>query len=171
MLFIMTLSFIRDGFGMENEMEYSFSGYSSQGNLASQAFQRALRNGRREAFLSRVWQRSCHLVPFETVKTKLHLICRLEKGRQEIQLDQIVGSVGKPEFFTRSLMPSNGSLENRWTNIYDLMLGFRGYPPIEVYKVDEEYFILDGHHRASVARSLGNPTIEAYVTEWNVLPT
>jgi hypothetical protein len=162
---------VHDGFGKESEMEYSFGGTFGQGTLAPQAFQRALRNGRREAFFSRFLQRSCRLVPFETIKTKLHLIGRLEKGRQEIQLDQIVGSVGKHEFFSQSLMPLDGSLENRWKNIYDLMLGLRGYPPIEVYKVNEMYFILDGHHRASVARSLGSPTIEAYVTEWKVLPT
>jgi ParB-like chromosome segregation protein Spo0J len=51
------------------------------------------------------------------------------------------------------------------------MQSFRGFPPIEVYKVGNDYFILDGHHRASVARYLGNRFIEAYVTEWPVLST
>jgi hypothetical protein len=40
-----------------------------------------------------------------------------------------------------------------------------GYPPIEVYKVGDVYFVRDGNHRVSVARANGLTTIEAYVTE------
>lgn len=151
-------------------MEYLVVGYLGSRSIAPEAFERALGKGRREHLFNRFFHRSSCLTPFEGIKTKLNLFARLERGRQEIQLDQIVGSVGKHQFFTRSLMPLYASLENRWTNIYDLMLGPRGYPPIEVYKVIDRYFILDGHHRASVARALENQTIEAYVTEWLVLP-
>jgi hypothetical protein len=38
-------------------------------------------------------------------------------------------------------------------------------PPIEVYRVGEMHFVVDGHHRVSVAHALGLKTIEAYVTE------
>jgi hypothetical protein len=38
-----------------------------------------------------------------------------------------------------------------------------GLPPIEVYQIGDAYFILDGHHRASVARETGNQYIQAYV--------
>src|SRR5438045_9127127 len=46
--------------------------------------------------------------------------------------------------------------------------GPEGFPPIDVYKVGDVYFVIDGNHRVSVARQLGAKTIEAYVTE---LPT
>src|SRR4030088_3217255 len=38
-------------------------------------------------------------------------------------------------------------------------------PPIDVYKVGDSYFVIDGHHRVSVARSLGRATINARVVE------
>ena len=38
-------------------------------------------------------------------------------------------------------------------------------PPIEVLRVGGLHFVVDGHHRVSVARHLGRDVIEAYVTE------
>jgi nucleotide-binding universal stress UspA family protein len=40
-----------------------------------------------------------------------------------------------------------------------------GLPPIEVYKVSEVYFVIDGNHRVSVARQEKWKTIEAHVIE------
>jgi hypothetical protein len=149
-------------------VEYYLESYLDCGRTAPGEFQRALRKGRSQAFFSRITRRPCHLLLFETIKEKFNLVNRVDRGRQEIQLDQIIGSVGKHELFTQSLLPLANSLEDRWKNIYVLMLGPCGCPPIKVYKVRDGYFILDGHHRASVARYLGNQMIEAYVTEWTV---
>ena len=38
-------------------------------------------------------------------------------------------------------------------------------PPIEVYRVGDMHFVIDGHHRVSIAIATGATTIEAYVTE------
>jgi hypothetical protein len=38
-------------------------------------------------------------------------------------------------------------------------------PPVSLYKVGDLYFVRDGHHRVSVAKSLGREDIDAYVTE------
>ena len=38
-------------------------------------------------------------------------------------------------------------------------------PPIEVLRVGGLHFVVDGHHRVSVARHLGLDVIEAYITE------
>ena len=38
-------------------------------------------------------------------------------------------------------------------------------PPVSLYKVGELYFVRDGHHRVSVAKSQGRDDIDAYVTE------
>jgi nucleotide-binding universal stress UspA family protein len=42
-----------------------------------------------------------------------------------------------------------------------------GWPPIDVYKVGEVYFVVDGNHRVSIARQEGFKSIEAMVTEFN----
>jgi len=38
-------------------------------------------------------------------------------------------------------------------------------PPIEVYKVGETYFVIDGYHRVSIAKQEGFTSIEARVME------
>jgi len=38
-------------------------------------------------------------------------------------------------------------------------------PPIDVYRVGDMHFVIDGHHRVSIAIATGATTIEAHVTE------
>jgi hypothetical protein len=38
-------------------------------------------------------------------------------------------------------------------------------PPVSLYRIGDLHFVRDGHHRVSVARSLGREDIDAYVTE------
>ena len=40
-------------------------------------------------------------------------------------------------------------------------------PPVELYKLEEAYFVVDGHHRVSVARYHDVPTLEAAVVEFH----
>jgi hypothetical protein len=79
-----------------------------------------------------------------------------------------VGSVGRYKDFTRSFLPRTNAIRSRWQRLDALARGPEGFPPIEVYKIGDVYFVIDGNHRVSVARQLGAKTIEAYVTE---LPT
>jgi hypothetical protein len=39
-------------------------------------------------------------------------------------------------------------------------------PPIQLYKLGYNYYVLDGHHRAAVAKALGVREMEAEVTEY-----
>jgi hypothetical protein len=39
---------------------------------------------------------------------------------------------------------------------------------VELIQIGEVYFVQDGHHRISVARALGQRTIEAQVVVWQV---
>jgi len=39
-------------------------------------------------------------------------------------------------------------------------------PPVELYEIGEAYFVVDGHHRVSVARYHDVPTVEASVAEF-----
>jgi hypothetical protein len=108
---------------------------------------------------------SVDLIPFEQVKTQLHLVQRQNRGLQEIELDNIRGSVGRYRDFTSAFLPRGAHLRKRW----ELVSRFgaeQGIPPIEVYKVGEAYFVVDGNHRVSTARQAGMETIPAYVSEY-----
>jgi hypothetical protein len=56
-------------------------------------------------------------------------------------------------------------MRERWQGIDMALRRGRGMPPISVYRVGDLHFVRDGHHRVSVAKSLGRHDIDAYVTE------
>ena len=79
----------------------------------------------------------------------------------------VVG-VGRYRDFTASFLPKNAKMQDRWSRVYAQANSMQGMPPIELYKIDDVYFVRDGNHRVSVARQMGQKSIEAHVTE---LPT
>jgi hypothetical protein len=106
------------------------------------------------------------LLSFEEVKQNLRLQDSAYRGLQEIELDKIVGSTGRYRDFTRTFLPKTDETEQRWRRIDAIVHDLQGFPPIEVYKVGEVYFVRDGNHRVSVAKQHGATTIEAYVIEY-----
>lgn len=127
-------------------------------------------NAHRRAVLQQITalvkQCSIDLLPFEEVRTRLHLHQQLDRGIQSIQIARIVGSVGRYNDFTYDFMPRNAHVQERWERVEQHVV-LTGGPPIEVYQVGEVYFVLDGNHRVSVAHALGLETIEAQVWEFS----
>ncbi|MCB9105754.1 MAG: hypothetical protein H6633_16175 [Anaerolineales bacterium] len=105
------------------------------------------------------------LLSFEEIKQNLRLQDSAYKGLQEVELDKIVGSTGRYRDFTRSFLPKNRTTEERWRRVDNVALT-EGFPPVELYKVGDVYFVRDGNHRVSVARNNKAKTIEAYVIEY-----
>jgi hypothetical protein len=116
-------------------------------------------------FISR---KPAQLLSFEDIRARLRLREESYRGLQTIELSKIVGSVGRYTDFTRDFLPRQKVDRDRWTRIYAETVGGMGLPPIELYKVGDSYFVRDGNHRVSVARSLDNKVIQAYVTELTV---
>jgi hypothetical protein len=87
-------------------------------------------------------------------------------GVREIPLDRVVGSAhdGRTHDFDPAFLPISRRLRERWARVYTAMLSGPEIPPIDVYQLEDSYYVIDGHHRVSVARSLGRITIEARVT-------
>jgi hypothetical protein len=85
---------------------------------------------------------------------------------QAIAIDSISGTSDrhKAEAFDRSFRPPAWS-RRRWAQMYHAAARGVELPPISVYRVGEEHFVRDGHHRVSVARALGAEAIEASVVE------
>jgi hypothetical protein len=129
-------------------------------------FNAARRQAFREEMLSYLTGRPNDLLPFEEVRQSLRLQDSTYKGLHEIELDKIVGSVGRYRDFTRSFLPKSDRSEQRWRRVDAVTHDLIGTPPIEVFKIGDVYFVRDGNHRVSVARSHGAKTIEAYVIEY-----
>ncbi|MCA9939217.1 MAG: hypothetical protein KC418_11265 [Anaerolineales bacterium] len=129
-------------------------------------FKQARRQARRRQLVARLSGRDLQLLPFETIRAQLKQRNPMYRGIQQIPIRKIVGSVGRYREFNRGLQPLNDSLQARWVNVHSLATAAEGWPPIEVYQIGDVYFIKDGNHRASVAKAMGNETIEAHVWQF-----
>ncbi len=133
-------------------------------------FNRAKIKGFVELMMGHITGHNMHLLSFDDVVNRLNLKESIYRGLQDIPLKNITGSTGRYTDFTRHFLPrtSDKRHKERWRKIYTLAVTGKGFPPIDVYKIDQVYFVKDGNHRVSVARELGWETIQAHVTE---LPT
>lgn len=111
---------------------------------------------------------SVDLLSFEEARKSKHLSQNIDRGLQMIPLEKIRGSVGRSTDFSESFLPRRDFLKERWQNV-DVAFQEGKTPPIDVYQVDDIYYVVDGNHRVSIAHQRGFTNIEAYVTEF-ILP-
>jgi len=104
------------------------------------------------------------ILPFEEVIAALGRTGERRLGLRVIALDSIVGTVDRTRDFDRQFRPTTGRVRGRWERIAAAMRRGEALPPIDVYRVGELHFVRDGHHRVSVARTLGRADIDAFVT-------
>ena len=105
-----------------------------------------------------------YILPFEEAVEALGRVAEHDLGLQTIELDSIVGTVDRTKDFDRDFRPTSPRLRARWQRIAEAQRRGEAFPPISVYRIGELHFVRDGHHRVSVARSLGRTDIDAYVT-------
>lgn len=106
------------------------------------------------------------LVDFSSIEKNLKKIKIKNKGIKAIETDKIVGSLGRYNDFSENLLPLRGDSGLRYESIKKGMLGGVNFPPIQVYQVLDNYFVIDGHHRLMAAKNLFNAKyIDAEVLE------
>lgn len=135
---------------------------------AIEDFDRARRWAKWAKFWATLRRQESQLLSFDTMKPFLG--SKRYRGIQEIPVQSIVGSIGRVGDFDRNFRPLDSVSYNRWGQIY-VLAHWQGWPPIEVHKVGNLYFVEDGHHRVSVARQLKNKTIEAIVWDYDIAVT
>jgi hypothetical protein len=141
------------------------------GNLlidAQSAFARQRRDARRQRitdWLTRQSRTCSRLASLEQALAGAPPASRRSLGLRAIPIESIVGTAepAKAETFDRRFHPPAIS-RSRWQRLW--MAARRGspLPPITVLQVGEQHFVVDGHHRVSVAHSLGMAAIDAEVT-------
>jgi hypothetical protein len=122
-----------------------------------------------KAFMNRVRAlvsgQSTTLLSYDDIKAQLHVGGPIYRGVQTVRVDQIVGSLNRYHQFDRAFLPTEDRLSERWQNIDRAFYKEISLPPIVLYKIGQVYFVVDGHHRVSVAREQGQEFIEAEVRE------
>lgn len=92
---------------------------------------------------------------------------RFDAGFENVQIDKIRGSVDRSDDFDNDFNPRRSGLKQRWVKVYSARINDVELPPVELIKLCDSYFVVDGHHRVSVARAMGGKYIDAHVTVWN----
>jgi ParB/Sulfiredoxin domain len=94
-----------------------------------------------------------------------------EAGEQLIPVASIVGSVdGASQLFDRNFQPVSDRARARLGGVLLAMRQGEPLPPIEVWALRGEYYVLDGHHRVAAARALASDYISAHVIDVVELP-
>lgn len=105
------------------------------------------------------------LLSYDEVKEKLHIGGPIYRGVKTIRVEQIAGSLNRYHEFDRAFLPKDDQLASRWQKVDRAFYQDINLPPVVLYKVGEVYFVVDGHHRVSVAREQGQEFIEAEIRE------
>ena len=142
--------------------------YMTLNEQVERDFTRARRRARLRAAVASIRREhtSNRLLSFDDVRRERVANNRLYRGTRVVEVDEIVGSVGRWRDFDRSFLPTRASVGEKWKRIDRAFQKGEDLPPVELYEVGGAYFVLDGHHRVSVARYHEVPTVEAAVAEF-----
>lgn len=132
---------------------------------AEEAFSSARRRAWWRDVMARLAGRSNTLLSYQQVKNALRLGGPIYRGVQPVPVAQIIGSVDRYRDFDEVFLPAQDRTAARWKSIARAYYDDVDLPPVRLYKVGDAYFVLDGHHRVSVAREQGMEFIDAEVQE------
>ena len=150
---------------MSNPQHTDLAAMSSWTQMeAERAFKRAARARRRAALIGRVKLRGRRLCGLAVYDETRRSASGARRGLHEIPVDAIRGTTepNRAAEFDDEFRPSALS-RGRWQSIWLAFHRGATLPPISVIQVGDDYAIRDGHHRVSVAKALGAPTIRALV--------
>jgi hypothetical protein len=141
-----------------------FSPDTQNHQWASLLFQRVSQKARFNKVISwllgrenRLW----HLHP----ATLLHQV--RARQTEKVSLAQIKGSTSiRHQDFDNQFRPLQNHTQARWISVAN---SYRELPLVDLIQVDSVYFVVDGHHRLSVANALGETEITANVTIFTVV--
>lgn len=102
---------------------------------------------------------------FNTRREREEAYESVKRGTSMVPLEKIVGSVGRYHDFDTQFRTRSGRRDERTENIIEAMKTGRAIPPISLYQIKDDYFILDGHHRFKAAKELGHTEIRSRIVE------
>jgi len=123
------------------------------------------------AMLNRFWNllsgKPTELLSFDEIKRIKCVGVSVYRGINIVELKQVIGSLNRHHEFDRAFRPFSSVSPERWGSVNRAFYEGVSLPVVVLYKVGEVYFVVDGHHRVSVARKQGQIFIDAEVREFN----
>ncbi len=128
-------------------------------------YARARRRALVGRFVAWIRRRCTALCAFEEARREQGAENRRYLGLRTVEVGRVVGSVGRWLDFDGGFMPTRASA-GRWKRVDLAFRTGRDLPPVVLYKLGDDYYVVDGNHRVSVARFEGVEMIDAEVTEF-----
>ncbi len=88
------------------------------------------------------------------------------RGVRTIPLDRIVGSVGRYQDFDNRFRLKRQVPSERLQRIRTAMREGHPMPPVKLFQIKNDFYILDGNHRIAAAKELGHDEILAHIVEF-----
>ena len=142
-------------------------GYIGVDEQVDKDFYRALWKASLHRLKDRVFGRSARdqLLSFDEARSALTRWSHAYRGMRTVDVEKVVGSVGRSRDFDSSFLPVRVSMSGRWGRVDRAYHQGVELPAVSLYKIGETYFVRDGNHRVSVARYHGVAAIDAEVVE------
>lgn len=105
------------------------------------------------------------MLHFDQMRESQQAFESVNRGVAQIPLEKIVGTVGRYQDFDSQFRPKSNGISERYLAIERAMVEGKSLPPVSLYQIKEDFFILDGHHRFTAARKLGKTHIRACILE------
>lgn len=93
-----------------------------------------------------------HLIDFSSIQSNLDRVSEVRRGITAIPIKKIVGSLGRYRDFDKEFLPRSKRTDAKYLSVLMAIHSGLELPPIQVYQVGDKYFVIDGHHRISVAK-------------------
>jgi hypothetical protein len=97
---------------------------------------------------------------------------RRRLGLRTVAVDDIVGTARHPSQNTADFLPlrmlRGKNWQARWDRIVRAMNALRVLPPVELFKVGDEYYVIDGHNRVAAALRMDQVAVDADVVELRI---
>ena len=81
-----------------------------------------------------------------------------------VPLGAVVGTLEPTAKFDSGFRPASNALRRRWERIAFAHRKGDALPPVVLRRQPDGYYVVDGHHRVSVARALQHRDIDAWVS-------
>lgn len=133
--------------------------------IAMYEYERAQSKAAKGRLVAMLRRQRNDLVTLDSILNCLSTHGQHSLGLVTVAVEKIIGTVSRNQDFDRNFMPLRTSTMERWMRIVKARIQDEYLPPVELRKVGGAYFVVDGHHRISVAREQGQAYIDAYVTE------
>lgn len=90
----------------------------------------------------------------------------VQRGKKSIPVARIIGSVGRYQDFDDQFQLKEHIPRERLEKIKQRMRSGQPIPPVQLYQIKDDFYVVDGNHRIAAAKELGHDEILAEIVEF-----